>query len=187
MKKISLEKCLIEHCAPTLAGLKSANLFNYFESDRAIILSEVNRINRELNARGVYLKILLWRENSALIYVYRQSILYNELNDTDVKEFLAGYGYTEFNTESSIAHLEKRLSESECFPHEIGVFLGYPLMDVIGFIKNKGKNCTCCGPWKVYCNEYEAMRKFEKLRKCTDIYMRVFESGRSIVQMTVSI
>lgn len=24
-----LEKCIIEHCAPTLAGLKTANMFNY--------------------------------------------------------------------------------------------------------------------------------------------------------------
>ncbi len=26
------------------------------------------------------------------------------------------------------------------FPHEIGLFLGYPLHDVIGFIFNRGKN-----------------------------------------------
>lgn len=34
-----------------------------------------------------------------------------------------------------LEQLRSRLHGSEEFPHEIGVFLGYPLNDVLGFIK----------------------------------------------------
>ena len=81
--------------------------------------------------------------------------------------------------------LHNRLRDYACFPHEIGIFLGYPLDDVVGFIENRGQNCKCCGLWKVYCNESETRKLFDKLEKCTRIYLRVFSEGRTIRQMTV--
>jgi hypothetical protein len=36
------------------------------------------------------------------------------------------------------------------FPHEIGIFLGYPPEDVAAFIENDGKNYACRTHWKVY-------------------------------------
>ena len=36
------------------------------------------------------------------------------------------------------------------FPHELGLFLGYPIEDMEGFIKNKGENYLYAGYWKVY-------------------------------------
>ena len=75
---------------------------------------------------------------------------------------------------------------SEDFPHEIGIFLGYPLGDVIGFIDNAGKNSRCTGCWKVYCNECEAMRTFARFDKCRAVYQKMWAKGRSIVQLTVA-
>lgn len=180
-----LEHRLIEHCAPTLAGMKSANLFNYFFSSKETTLMELEEINEKLNTRGVYVIAMLWKEGSVLVYAYRHTILEKELQQSGVKELLAEYGYKDCNVKSCLAHLKKRLYHCKCFPHEIGIFLGYPLPDVIGFINNKGKNCKCCGLWKVYCNECETRRLFDKLNRCTKIYLQVFANGRSITQMTV--
>ena len=47
-----------------------------------------------------------------------------------------------------LRQLSRRLCCEADFPHEIGVFLGYPLTDVVGFIENQGRNFTCCGCWK---------------------------------------
>ncbi len=74
----------------------------------------------------------------------------------------------------------------EEFPHEIGIFLDYPLGDVIGFIKNSGQNYKCAGCWKVYCNECETLKLFHKYRKCRDIYRSLWQNGRSVVQLTVA-
>lgn len=181
-----LENRLIEHCAPTLAGIKSANLFNYYFTSRKAVFSELKELNQKLNIRGVFVEALLWKENSVLIYTYRKSHLERDLKQDGVNAFISGYGYTDCEIEPCLTHLKERLFHYDCFPHEIGIFLGYPLMDVIGFIKHKGKDCKCCGLWKVYCNEYETKKLFEKLQRCTDVYQQVFEKGRSITQMTVS-
>ena len=86
----------------------------------------------------------------------------------------------------SVARLKKRLAEDD-FPHEIGVFLGYPLGDVVGFIENRGLNCKCVGCWKVYCNEHEAVKTFERYKKCTGVYRRLYDYGRTVLQLTVAV
>ena len=180
-----LEQKIIEHCAPTLAGIKSANLINYHFESKEVVLQELVILNQKLNRRGVYVEALLWKEDSALVYLYRRSYLEKELKQDGVKELLSQYGYKDMEVESCLFHLRKRLFQYDCFPHEIGVFLGYPLQDVIGFIENGGQNCKCCGLWKVYCNECETRLLFDKLRKCTAVYIKAFAEGRSIAQMTI--
>lgn len=160
-----LEHGLIEYCAPTLAGIKSANLFNYHFSSKDYVVQELNDLNQKLNEKGVYVEALLWKENSVLIYVYRRSYLIKELQQDSVKEFLTSYGYIDNRIEICLHHLKERLWEYDGFPHEIGVFLGYPLEDVIGFIQHEGRDCKCCGLWKVYCNEVETKKLFEKMQK----------------------
>lgn len=180
-----LEHCLIEHCAPTLAGIKSANMLNYHFERKERVLWELASVNHKLNIRGVFVEAILWKENSVLIYTYRPSHLQRELYQEGVKELLAEYGYKDVELRNCLNRLKERLYQYDCFPHEVGIFLGYPLEDVKGFIKNKGRDCKCCGIWKVYCNEQEKEKLFEKLYKCTRVYMQVFEKGRSIVDMTV--
>ena len=70
--------------------------------------------------------------------------------------------------------------------HEIGVFLGYPLSDVVGFIENSGRNFTCCGCWKAYGDPQAAQRHFAQLRKCTAVYLRLFHSGTPILRLAVA-
>ena len=186
MKYEKLEKQLIEHCAPTLAGIKSANLFSYFYGDEGLARTELKEVNTLLNERGVYVEEMLWREKSVLIYVYRKNHLQKELSQPEVMELLMKYGYKNAELEDCIHHLKGRLYNYTCFPHEIGLFLGYPIEDVKGFIENGGRNCKSCGLWKVYCNEAEKEKLFHKLKRCTEVYTQVFSEGRSLVQMTIS-
>lgn len=87
---------------------------------------------------------------SALVYVYRKTMLEGELKQPGVLELLERYGYEGSEINSCLNYLKQRLLSCSCFPHEIGVFLGYPLEDVKGFIENKGQNCESCGVWKVF-------------------------------------
>ena len=81
-----------------------------------------------------------------------------------LRTFIKKYGYESTDPAYALERLRSRLAQREDFPHEIGLFLGYPLGDVIGFIKNAGQNCKCVGCWKVYCNECEAIRLLPDLR-----------------------
>ena len=74
-------------------------------------------------------------------------------------------------------------SKDNEFPHEIGVFFGYPLEDVKSYIENNGENALYVGYWKVYHN----------VEKCVDIFKTYDEektnafneliNGKSITQI----
>ena len=138
---MGIEQSVIQHCAPTLAGMKAAGLFNFFYEGKEEIKKELDWLNGMLNPRGVWVQALLWKESTVLVYVYRKKQIEASLSQRDVQELLKNYGYEDFSLEKSLLHLKKRLHGYKCFPHEIGIFLGYPLEDVKGFIDNKGKNC----------------------------------------------
>lgn len=187
---MSIEKNLIEHCASTLASLKMANMFTVNFENESELLNHLEEWNAVLNSKGVYITVLSLRESKAgrrfaLIYVYRKSRLEKALASEETSAFLQKYGYDTSDVTAALDLLRRHMIRQD-FPHEIGVFLGYPLADVIGFIENGGKNCVCCGFWKVYCNQQEAEKMFCKIRKCTNVYRKMWMQGRSVLQLTVS-
>lgn len=181
-----MEKSIVKYCSPALAGLKTANMFSYrFESIDKLHM-ELHQANQKLNGKGVFVEILKSSETKALIYVYRKKRLESDLMRREAQKLLADFGYGSSRTEECLECLKERFIQYECFPHEVGLFLGYPIQDVCGFIQQKGKNYKCCGPWKVYGNECEAKRLFQKLEKCSRVYNQLFAVGRSITQLTVA-
>ena len=72
-----LANFLVEYCSPTLAGIKTANLFNcqYGSHSRAELAFIIALWNRRLNSKGVSLKVLRFSKGNALIYVYRENQL----------------------------------------------------------------------------------------------------------------
>lgn len=181
-----LEKYLIHHCSPTLASLKTASIFRCpFTSDEELD-EQLKSWNQQFAKKGIVLFLMRKADNMALIYLCRMAHLKADFHKDGVKEFLEQYGYTPDNAVLSIAKLKNRLEVGDSFPHEIGLFLGYPLGDVIGFIENDGKNSKCSGCWKVYCNECETIKEFRKFKKCKDVYCRLWDQGRSVLQLTVA-
>jgi len=181
------DSMLVQHCAPTLSSLKTANMFSYEFSSNDELNLALKFWNNDLGKKGISLYILHRRTQRAVIYVCRDSRLAQDLQNRSAQDFLAQFGYTDFSPDACIELLKKRFAQSDTFPHEIGLFLGYPLADVIGFIENAGKNYICMGCWKVYCNECEAIKLFGKFKKCKDVYTRLFKSRtRSVMQLTVA-
>lgn len=181
-----MESKIVEHCAPTLAGLKTANMFNYKYHSADTLEQEIGLSNTVLNPKGVYVELLKMGPQRALIYVYRKGRLQKDLQKPGVLTLLKRYGYHSSDLRECLEFLKVRLKESDCFPHEIGLFLDYPLLDVIGFIEQGGKNCKCCGIWKVYSNECETQQLFARFKKCTAVYQKVFARGRTLTQLTVA-
>ncbi len=180
------ELLLVTHCAPTLAGLKTGNLFTCRYSDSSQMNTVVSEWNQMFNGKGLLVRILKEEEGRALIYVYRKAKLEQDLADLRVQEFLKGQGYCCGSIEAMLLHLSERIRENAEFPHEIGLFLGYPYEDVKGFIENKGKNCKCTGCWKVYTDECTARKLFQKYQWCTEVYCRKLKEGIPLQRLVVA-
>lgn len=185
----SFEQDLVEHCAPTMAGLKSANLFHVRTQDAPALYERVAYWQDVLQRRGLTLTILkeCSESNSVLVYLYRKTKLEAELALPATQDFLHSEGYVPGEgCEGYLAQLSHRLCVQQAFPHEIGLFLGYPLEDVLGFIAHKGKNFTYCGHWKTYGDASAARAQFERFHHCTRTYLRCFSSGFSINRLAVA-
>lgn len=181
-----LDKYFIEFCSPTLAGIKTASLFNCPFDSMAELVKSLYQWNTGFAQKGLKAVILRMMKKRALIYLYRITGLRSDLQDEQIAGFLSSYGYNGKNMEDSLRILQKKMRESDDFPHEIGIFLGYPLEDVIGFIENEGRNCRCVGCWKVYGDECEARRTFAKFHACKNSYERQWNKGKTVLQLTVA-
>ena len=143
------EEILVRHCSPTLANIKTGNLVNCRIDSVYRLKKDIISLNSVLNAKGVSIRVLYCSSERALIYVYRPEKLNADMQNGKNKKFLNSIGYRGTTNDELINELSARVYSCGGFPHEIGLFLGYPIDDVISFIKNKGKNFKCCGCWKV--------------------------------------
>ncbi len=176
---------VIRHCAPTLASIKTANLFSSFFSDRQEMLDHVRKLNLRLKGKGLRVLPLCIKENRGLIYVYRPGKLSKDLQNDLAGSLLKKCGYSCIEENACLRKLIERINMPSDFPHEIGLFLGYPPEDVDGFI-NRREECKYCGFWKVYGDVDNAQRLFARYRKCTDIYCRLCREGKSIEKLAVA-
>ncbi len=181
-----LEACLVDQCAPTLARLKTGSLFNLPLAGVPSPEAAIDAARPQLEAKGLSITILKKRKDSALLYLYREKNLREDLSRPGVADFLARYGYTHTDVQRAVSTLRERFSDYDEFPHEIGLFIGYPFEDVVGFIQNKGKNAKCTGTWKVYGDQTVAERQFARFRKCREVYTDSFRRGRSLDDLIVT-
>lgn len=180
-----IEKYLVVHCAPVLAGLKTANLFSMPRKSDQSPEQEVFLWNRLLNHKGVYIEVLSCHEKKALVYVYRKERLLADWQNPTARRFLESCGYDVSDLESSLIRLSENLRHTDAFPHEIGFFLGFPPEDILGFITNCGKNYKCCGCWKVYCDEENARKTFMRYKRCKEVYCRRFAEGQPVSKLCI--
>ncbi len=183
----TFEAVLVRQCAPTLAGLKLGSIFCIKSPIPEITRQKVNLWDKQLAPLGLSVQILLERPGcgSMMIYVYRRKQLKQILSDEDCREFLEKMGYFAPDLDGLLTELSFRLKTQPEFPHEIGLFLGYPLRDVTGFIENHGRNFTCCGFWKSYGDPIEMQAYFASCRRCIHMYSALFAQGISIEKLAV--
>lgn len=180
------DEMVIRHCAPTLASIKTGSLFSCPCETEKEVLSSVRELNRRLGSKGLCVMPMRRRDGKYLVYVYRPRKLAFDLKDEHATGILADLDYPSGNPSGCLKRLRDRLRTSEEFPHEIGLFLGYPPEDVAGFIGKK-ENAKYVGCWKVYGDAERARRLFRQYEHCTSIYLRQHAQGKGIERLTVAV
>ncbi|MBP5186395.1 MAG: DUF3793 family protein [Clostridiales bacterium] len=185
-----LERYLVDQCSPTLAGIKTGSLFSIQGEDPALIKREVQKINRIFYGKGLLLLPLKTTGGYSLLYLYRPCYLKRDLCDKRCASLLKEFGYTSSLPSRCLVHLIQRVRKEGAFPHEIGLFLGYPPEDVKGFIENPHckSRCRSCvgGCWKVYHEPEKAQVLFRKYEQCTKNYRKRLIQGASLEQLAVT-
>lgn len=180
------EELLVHYCAPTLAGLKTGNLFTCPYDSKDQVTERVRALNRILVPKGLRVLPMGYARGRVLIYVYRPAGLTADLDREEVRSILTEAGYPCLSESYCVAELARRLEGTTEFPHEIGVFLSYPPEDVRGFMRHGGADCKCIGCWKVYGDAEQAKQTFRCYQRCTEHLCARFQGGADLAQLTVS-
>ncbi|MCH3907703.1 MAG: DUF3793 family protein [Sphaerochaeta sp.] len=180
-----LDELLVRFASPTLAGLKTGNLFPCPDRDEEGLRHSLRDANRRLGPKGVRVLYCRCHDGRLLVYVYRPKRLSDDWKDSQAKRLLLQAGYCPDGMGSCVRELLRRLASDAPFPHEVGLFLGYPPEDVTGFIQHKAQNCKCVGCWKVYGDEQRAKRLFRQFGMCTECYHRALSCGTPLERLVV--
>ena len=108
------------------------------------------------------------------------------MGDVLAAKILGERGYSITNADKCVAQLAARLRTAGEFPHEIGLFLGYPPEDVEGFIAHRNKGCKYVGAWRVYGDEMSARKRFADYKTCKMNYERLLLRGRKLSDLIVA-
>ena len=176
---------LVEHCAPTFAGLKTGNLFRISYADLEVFREELRRLNGILKKKGLRAVPVRMTAEFALVYLYRPDFLKRDLGCEEAARLLTSLGYEPQSVNRSVAFLARMMREKEAFPHEIGLFLGYPPEDVLGFMKSSREGVKCVGCWKVYGDEARARAAFWRFQRCREVFEENVQRGRKLEALIV--
>ena len=163
--KKTVEDSVKEHIclnAPVIMGLKPAAIFTVTKAEKEI-LEEIFSKNSDFVIETLY---------SA---------------QKKIKRFLYSLklGYQE--GENSLCRFKERFrrykEEGEIFPHEVGVFLGYPLWDIRAFIETPEKKAQFTGYWKVYFDPEGALKRFQLFDQCIKEFMDMAKRSESLSGM----
>ena len=164
-------------CAPFLKGIKISSVITMEQK----MCEELQEIFEETE---VEYRILSCRDSRCLVFFFRRSELEYHLMLPDNQRLLEAYGYHMRNLDEMLKRLAQRVRQISSrklgFPHEIGVFLGYPKEDVEGFIHNEGRKYLMIGYWIVYSNPSRAKMIFKSYDQAKEGVVREFLAGKSI-------
>lgn len=156
--------------AEILAAQKPANLINIINKTRSCgrNMYQLWKIYGQeiMQGSGLAVREVIDRNDSVLLLIYAPEQLQSLLKGKSASIILKKAGYRDpANIEATLEELIHRVAGAS-FPHEIGVFLGYPLKDVVGFMGWTNLPFTCQGPWKIYGDPTESLRLADTFRHC---------------------
>lgn len=173
----SVQMQVILQAAPVLKKVKISSMFTVPAGYSRFVCSFLYKT-------GIRFCCLCRNTKREVLFLYREDQLKKYLAQEENAVFLKSYGYETDSLRAALRLLGDRLSlyynQSQEFPHETGIFLGYPLEDVKGFIEHGGEGCRLIGYWKVYSNVERAREMFRRFDEAKDTAVEEFFSGKSI-------
>ena len=176
------EESIVRNCAPTLAGVKTGSLFSVFFEIRSSFANELRSYRKMFKVKDIEIFPIRVYSDRALMYMFRPDHLRRDLNESDNAAFLTDLGYETTDPYKAVGSLIRRFRTFPC-PHEIGLFLSYPLEDVRGFIEHKGARYKYVGLWKVYGDVERCQDMFRIYKQCTESLCEKLHRGVHMIDL----
>lgn len=176
----SVETQIVFRCAPFIAGLKTSNLL-------IVEKGQLKGVQQFLQGTKADCFLLYQGDQKTVLLLYDACLLEEYFEEKAVRRLLSQQGYADASFPKLLGAFASRyaayMHKSGEFPHEMGLFLGYPAEDVEGFIRNKGQNALYSGYWKVYKNALEKIQLFQKFDRAREMLIRLAADGNCITDL----
>lgn len=173
----NIEIQLALQCAPLITGIKVSNLLIISSCDEELV-------RKILKHTGICYYKLIQRNKKTTFLLFRRKELEDFLSASNVKNLFLKSGYKSLEISDILRIFQLRykayMQGKNKFPHEMGLLLGYPAEDVLGFVKNNGKNFLYSGYWKVYENISDKIILFEKYKVAEETLVHLLSNGLSM-------
>ena len=167
-------------CAPVISGIKISNLLT-------IPAKSLRELSVVLKKTELSFRILYPGRERLVILIFRETKLREYLAREEIMAFIYKCGYETSDISKIFPLFVKRymryMELKQDFPHELGLFLGYPIEDVEGFIKENGKNYLYSGYWKVYKDTELKIRLFKDYERVQTEIVRLLYEGLNIMDI----
>lgn len=143
-------KRILEMIGAVILGSKPAEIINVPGSneEKKLKLSQIESFFSHCS-RVTY-RIITTHDGGKRVLFINEKSMEKVLSNKRCVNFLKFVGYSSnYELNEYMDELVFRL-QSEEFPHEIGVFLGYPLKDVLGFMGYGNKELVEIRNWRIY-------------------------------------
>ncbi len=167
------EYSLGRHCGITFAGIKPASLLGVKTGERRAF----RRVAKGFRRKGFVFRAVRENGDRTVVYIYHAARMEQILFSAEVRDFLSAFGYRYDTLSEAVEELAARM-QAGAFPHEVGVFLGYPLEDVRGFIADPQGGSP--GYWRVYGGEAEKAKLFARYKRCSARICSMMDGGKSL-------
>jgi len=182
--------CLTAHlmleCAEVLAGVKPANLISLGNRPQLCgrnLYQLWQSHHGELAPRltDLTIMVLQTKERALLLLCYNKAQLERHLAHAGIRTLLHKAGYSaDASTTTLLGELRRRIGSSDSFPHEIGLFIGYPAKDVAAFMGLIKLPFACQCLWKIYGNPVQSLDLAEKYRCCRQRMGTILATGSRV-------
>jgi hypothetical protein len=150
--------------APVIYGIKCGSILNICRSGEDVATAWYVARKEMSDNLSIEFAEISNTNRSVLLFMYRREMLLETIKPDETRRFLMERGYDSFHSVTScVNRLRERFKTG--IPHEMGIFLGFPLEDVKGFIENEGRNPKLVGYWKVYGDECRATKIFDEYKR----------------------
>ncbi len=143
-------KWYVELLGPVLLGVKPAEILS-FPLDNPRNIEVFNRVTGLFQqSTQIQYKNIESHRRCCKVFFFNDKALLQTLAEGYNHRFLIGMGYPkELTLDGYIEFLLIKMKDGKV-PDEIGIFLGYPLKDVIGFIGHPALKLTKVDGWRFY-------------------------------------
>lgn len=177
MNQDGLEFQLALQCAPLITGIKISNLL-------MVCGKREDAVQELLEGSDISCFCVMSSPKKTAFLLYRKAELEQYLTDDKVRAVFSKLGYEDFSLDYVLSMFRKRyeahMNQGKQFPHEMGLLLGYPIEDVVGFMEHSGKDYLYSGYWKVYENVPAKKQIFVRYDEARETLIRLLANDIGI-------